>query len=262
MSSNDMMRHWGRRYYDGSDRRRRYSEETESEKGQKEAFQLEPIEEEASQEIFSCSAKEEKDGIVHDLRYNESDDDEEEMLNRKKEDPKDEFQDVPLHASLAAYSDNSLMLTNSNNTGNGKYRTVSIFGGVFDMPDPSGDADSAASSTSSDFSSDDFSPPQPTRKSKRAPQNKNGTSPPRSQPKSIDPDTPPTPTSRGATDVSKAVKALDAVERQVNDLLQEFESNTCYPVVPMVFGQAVICFDGSKQCLESILMMEDLTLSC
>lgn len=47
------------------------------------------------------------------------------------------------------------LLLSASTSATGKYRTVSVFGGVFDMPDPTSDSDSMSSST--DFSDDDWS---------------------------------------------------------------------------------------------------------
>lgn len=265
----DMRRHWGRGDYDDDDR---YADTDSADAKNKKGAsfrRLESIAEEASSshEMMSHQAGEEGEGKVHDLRFDESDNEEDDHAEVQA-DPLDEFVDVPLHATLGALGDDSLMLNNASSAagGGGKYRTVSIFGGVFDMPDPTGDDGNSVSSSSSDgFSDDEFSPPAPKRIAKKVTPRKSRIPATASRAATpLSPTTITTDVTALKTTADSAVKALDAVERQVNDLLTEFESssNSFYAVVPMIFDQAAACFDGSNQNLASILMMEDLTLSC
>jgi hypothetical protein len=254
MTDTDMMRHWGRR--DDDDERH---SDADSEGGKK-RFRLATISEELSHQT-----RQEDESLIDDGGCAKSEEQEEasdeDMSDHNYEVPHNDFQGAPLHTTFGALGDD-VMLNNNTAAACGKYRTVSIFGGVFDMPDPSGDAGSTGMSlsSSSDFS-DDFSPPRPKPKPKEVPQQKKRIIPSRDKTKPTVPLNSGTSTSNSG-DISKALRALDEVERQVNDIMKELESTSLYPVVPMIFGEAVDCFDDSKQSLESSLMKEDLTLSC
>jgi hypothetical protein len=264
MSEIDMMRHWGRRDHDDE----RHSD-ADSEGGKK-RFRLPTISEEPSHDdLISHQTRQEDLSLIDDGGCAKSEEQEgasdEDTSDHNYEVPHNDFQGAPLHTTFGALGDGVMLNTNTAAAG-GKYRTVSIFGGVFDMPDPSGDgdADSMALSSSSDFS-DDFSPPPPKPKPKEVAQQKNRIIPSRDKPKPTVSLNSGTSTSNSG-DVSKALRALDEVERQVNDIMKELESTSLYPAVPIIFGEAIACFDDSKQSLESSLMneemKEDLTLSC
>jgi hypothetical protein len=162
----DMMRHWGNHGY--------VQELSDSERSD---YDLLPtILEEDSDELSlddltanSCFSKSEKgeettvlcEDFVFDQEYgdDEEDDDDDDDDSRDDDLSNDARQnsdttDLPITPlfKIASVSDKNLI----NNAAQGKYRTVSVFGGIFDMADPGEDADSSGFS-SDGFSSDGFS---------------------------------------------------------------------------------------------------------
>jgi hypothetical protein len=144
MTGLDMIRHWGKRDYvnEVSDSDSEFGngllptilEEDDCHSDEDEIFDQEY----GNPDEDTSSSNEDEDGDNHDGVLNEEDD-----SSLKK---------PQLHDEIGG--DN--LLLNASASATGKYRSVSIFGGVFDMPDPASDDDSISSSTDC-FSDDDWS---------------------------------------------------------------------------------------------------------
>ncbi|KAL3941337.1 MAG: hypothetical protein SGBAC_004282 [Bacillariaceae sp.] len=191
----DMRRHWGHRdeRYDN-----RYADDSDEEENKElQRGPLLTITEESSQEFSNHSRvvdteyeeddKEKVDDVKGDEHQQRSsnnqkkvEDDDVIVSDHEEEGPDNDFQSipVPLHSAFGLQAED-LMLNNSmaSPTG-GKYRTVSVFGGVFGMlPDPVDSDNLSLSSASDGFSSDeDYSPPK--RSPKRSMQSRAAATPP------------------------------------------------------------------------------------
>lgn len=144
MTGIDMIRHWGKRDYvdEVSD------SDSEFGKGLLPTILEEDDCHSDEDEIFDQeygNADEETSSSNDD----EDDDNYGGVLNAEDD---SSFKKPQLHDEIGG--DN--LLLNASASATGKYRTVSMFGGVFDMPDPTGDNDSISSSTDC-FSDDDWS---------------------------------------------------------------------------------------------------------
>lgn len=208
-----MRRHWGHRddRYDN-----RYADDSDEEENKElQRGPLLTITEESSQEFSNHSRvidteyeeddKEKVDDLKGDEHQQRSPNNHKKMEDddvvvsdheEEEEGPDNDFQSipVPLHSAFGLQAED-LMLNNSmaSPTG-GKYRTVSVFGGVFGMlPDPVDSDNLSLSSASDGFSSDeDYSPPK--RSPKRNMQSRAAATPP-----SISPIHQTTPPSNKAT---------------------------------------------------------------
>eukprot|EP00980_Cylindrotheca_fusiformis_P028951 scaffold22680_cov107-Cylindrotheca_fusiformis.AAC.20 len=144
MTGMDLMRHWGKRDFVDE------VSDSDSEFGNR----LLPT---ILEEDGGCRSDDED---IFDQEYGnsdevslsedeESDDDFDGVV--EEEEGSDSFHNTELNHAIGG--DNLLLNVPSSATG--KYKTVSVFGSVFDMPDPNSDSDSLSSS--SDFSDDDWS---------------------------------------------------------------------------------------------------------
>ncbi|CAJ1958142.1 unnamed protein product [Cylindrotheca closterium] len=218
----DMMRHWGRRdVYDDW----RHHSDSDNEDENKHLrlrgplMSIAEVCEDSSQEIshhsrthgteYGGEGKEEnkvddrkederghkQNSVMNNSHSNKVEEEDHEVSDHKDED----FMNVPLHSAYGLQAED-LMLKNSMAlpTGDGgKYRTVSVFGGVFGMlPDPVDSDNLSLSSASDGFSSDDdvYSPPKRSPKRKVG-QRRNAGAPPLS---TIEPPKQTTPPAKAA----------------------------------------------------------------
>lgn len=194
-----MMRHWGsrpdysRRYWDDEDETPKQEQQPEiSLKGK-----LMPIAEESSQDLQSTTVQEdveeeeeevEEDENVDEAIRNQSslkyhneiqqvqsqdDNNDTAMDDHEQEGPLNDFHSmVPLHTAFGLQAEDLMLNSSMASPTGGKYRTVSVFGGVFAMPEDPVDSDNLSLSSASDgFSSDgeDYAPPKrsPKRQTQR-----------------------------------------------------------------------------------------------
>jgi len=191
MNSN-MMTFWGsRNVYDD----RQYGDDSDSEDDEQNALRqrgkLMTITEESSQELIFHQTSQDSHH-VHITEYGEEekgeedDDDplneneqaqlrnynlhhnveaEEPISDHDEEGTHNDFHSSALHTSFGLQAEDLELNNSMTSPAGGKYRTVSVFGGVFAMPPDPVDSDSCSLSSASDgFSSDeDYSPPPPMR---------------------------------------------------------------------------------------------------
>lgn len=154
MTGIDMFRHWGKREYvdEVSDSDSEFGsgllptilEEDDCHSDEDEIFDQEY----GNPDDDTSSSNNDDDEVDDDL-FDEA------VLNEENDDDSSSsFKKPQLQDEIGG--DNLLLNASSSAIAIGKYRTVSMFGGVFDMPDPTVDDDSISSSTDC-FSDDDWS---------------------------------------------------------------------------------------------------------
>jgi hypothetical protein len=249
MAAVDMMRHWGKRPIDGLDND---SDDELSAPRCHNRRLATIIEEESSLEIFAKDHEEEE----RPKRSNEVYGRDDSSTSSEEEDSEDDSRNDDLSndgrgppgvkKSFISEPRLSEIVIGNRSVSQGMYRTVSVFGGIFDIADPVVGDDSDSMSSDSCFS-DDFTPEEVSRTIKSTPStpimSKN------EQRTTIITITPEVPSNIA---FKSALNALDDTERLVNAMLMDLESmNT---VAETIYNEASSYINSSNETIGSIFL--------